>query len=96
MAFEHYVTFALMCVGITALGLFGIIKACDWLIGLKYISKDSHKADLEQFSRDLTKKFATIESHNYLKEDITEIKSKLNDIHEVVMTFAVNSFRKDK
>lgn len=94
MDMEHYVTFACFCMALTALGLFGIVKACDWLIGLKYISKDNYKAEMLHFSEDLTK-LATIESHNYLKEDIDEIKSKLNDIHEVVMTFAVNSFNRN-
>ena len=66
MNLEHYITFAVVCIGITSLGLFGVIKACDWLIGLKYISKDDYKSEIEDFSKDLTKKFATIESHNYL------------------------------
>ena len=97
MNLEHYITFAVVCIGITSLGLFGVIKACDWLIGLKYISKDDYKSEIEDFSKDLTKKFATIESHNYLKEDINEIKSKIDDIHDVIMTFAVESCkRKDK
>lgn len=97
MNFEHYITFAVVCIGITSLGLFGVIKACDWLIGLKYISKDDYKSEIEDFSKDLTKKFATIESHNYLKEDINEIKSKIDDIHDVIMTFAVESCkRKEK
>ena len=97
MNLEHYITFAVVCIGITSLGLFGVIRACDWLIGLKYISKDDYKSEIEDFSKDLTKKFATIESHNYLKEDINEIKSKIDDIHDVIMTFAVESCkRKDK
>lgn len=97
MNLEHYITFAVVCIGITSLGLFGVIKACDWLIGLKYISKDDYKSEIEDFSKDLTKKFATIESHNYLKEDINEIKSKIDDIHDVIMTFAVESCkRKEK
>lgn len=92
---EHYLTIACVSISATAFVFFGIIKACDWLIGLKYLSKDKFAKELEHFSEEITKKFATIESHKYLKEDIDEIKTKLNDIHDVIMTFAVKSF-KDK
>lgn len=92
---ENYLTIACVCISATAFVFFGIIKACDWLIGLKYLSKDKYASEMEHFCKEMTKKFATIESHKYLKEDIDEIKSKLNDVHDVIMTFAVNSF-KDK
>lgn len=88
---EHYTTVALSAIGATFLGIFTIIKSCDWLISLKYLSKDLYKKDMETLSEKLSSKFATVESHKHLKEDIDEIKTKLNDIHEVIMTFAVHN-----
>ena len=69
----------------------------------KYINKlisviyyyNNKGLELKILSDNFSAKFATIESHKYLKEDIDEIKSKLNDIHDVIMTFTVNNF-KDK
>lgn len=91
---EHtYLQFAVICIAGASVILISVFKGIDWLIGLKYLSKDKFAKELEHFSEEITKKFATIESHKYLKEDIDEIKSKLNDIHEVVMTFTVNSFK---
>ena len=86
---EHYVTVAVSAVGATFLGIFTLIKSCDWLISLKYLSKDLFKKEIEH----LSEKFATVESHKNLKEDIDEIKSKLNDIHDVIMTFTVHNLK---
>lgn len=92
---EQYIAVAVFSIGTAFLGIFTIIKSCDWLISLKYLSKDCFMKELKILSDNFSAKFATIESHKYLKEDIDEIKSKLNDIHDVIMTFTVNNF-KDK
>ncbi len=103
MEFEHYITFATICISATALVMFAIIKACDWLIGLKYktifdCSKDyqclekSLKADLNCLKTD----FASKETVKNMKEDMDEMKNKINDIHDVIMTFAVNNFKSDR
>ena len=47
-------------------------------------SKDNYKAEMLHFSEDLTKRFATIESHNYLKEDIDEICLDKYEIKKVL------------
>ena len=93
-----HVTITLACfiMAATAIGLFGIIKGCDWLIGLKYLSKDDYKEETAHLNEDLAKKFATVESHRYLKEDMDEIKTKLNDIHSVIMNMAVSNINNHK
>ena len=57
------------------------------------MTKDDYNRSISKICTELSSKFATIESHNYLKEDIDEIKTKLNDIHDVIMTFAVNNLK---
>ncbi len=96
--FQHLYTGSVALIGVWLIvgAIIGFIKAADWLIGLKYKTKDCCSSTMADFCMELSKKFATIESHNYLKEDIDEIKMKLNDIHDVVMTFAVNSFKDKK
>ena len=84
---------ALFGIGSIVTVLIGIIKTADWLIGLKYLTKDSYNTSIAKISNELSSKFATVESQNYLKEDIDEMKDKLNDIHGVIMTFAVNGFK---
>lgn len=90
---NYFIHFAVICIVITAGILISFIKTCDWLINLKYLSKDKFNKEIEIFSKEMTRKFATIESHKYLKEDIDEIKSKLNDVHDVIMTFAVHNLK---
>jgi hypothetical protein len=90
---EHYVTIACVSVSATFLGLFAIIKSCDWLISLKYLTKDNFELELKKFSEKNLKSFASVESHQNLKEDMSEIKSKLDDIHNVIMTFAVHNLK---
>jgi len=89
----HFAIISLIGTGSIVTVLIGIIKAADWLIGLKYLTKDDYNLSISQVCSELSSKFATVESHNYLKEDIDEIKDKLNDIHGVIMTFAVNNFK---
>ena len=37
--------------------------------------------------------FASKESVSNIKEDMDEMKHKINDIHDVIMTFTVNNFK---
>lgn len=97
MSFEHYITFAIVCICVTALGLFGVIKACDWLIGLKYKSIADCSRTRHDWADCLKKEFASKETVVNLKEDMDEMKTKIDDIHDVIMTFAVESCkRKEK
>jgi len=89
----HFAVISILGTGSIVAVLTGIIKAADWLISLKYLTKDDYNIYIAQVCSELSAKFATVESHNYLKEDIDEIKNKLNDIHGVIMTFAVNNFK---
>lgn len=97
MSFEHYITFAIVCISVTALGLFGVIKACDWLIGLKYKSIADCSRTRHDWAECLKADFASKETVVNLKEDMDEMKTKIDDIHDVIMTFAVESCkRKEK
>lgn len=97
MSFEHYITFAIVCISVTALGLFGVIKACDWLIGLKYKSIADCSRTRHDWAECLKAEFASKETVVNLKEDMDEMKTKIDDIHDVIMTFAVESCkRKEK
>jgi len=102
MEFEHYIIFATVCISATSLVLFAIVKAFDWLIGLKYktivdCSKDyqelekSLKTDLQSLKTD----FASKETVANIKEDMMEMKGKINDIHEVIMDIAMNHVKHD-
>ncbi len=94
MTFEHYITFAGVCISITALGIFGVIKACDWLIGLKYKTIADCSKTRHDWADCLKKEFASKEVVSNLKEDMDEMKTKIDDIHDVIMTFAVESYKK--
>lgn len=97
MSFEHYITFAIVCISVTALGLFAIVKACDWLIGLKYKSIADCSRTRHDWAECLKAEFASKETVVNLKEDMDEMKTKIDDIHDVIMTFAVESCkRKEK
>lgn len=97
MSFEHYITFAIVCISVTALGLFAIVKACDWLIGLKYKSIADCSRTRHDWAECLKADFASKETVVNLKEDMDEMKTKIDDIHDVIMTFAVESCkRKEK
>ena len=90
MTFEHYVTFAMVCIGVTALGLYAIIKACDWLIGLKYKTISDCSKTRHEWSECLKVDYASKETVVNMKEDMDEMKDKINDIHKVIMDLAVN------
>ena len=94
--FEHYVTFAGMCIGLTSLGIFGVVKACDWLIGLKYKSIADCSRTRHEWAECLKSDFASKETVSNLKDDVEEMKGKIDDIHDVIMTFAVSNIKKDK
>lgn len=94
MEFEYYLTFAATCIGITTLGLFGVIKACDWLIGLKYKSIADCSHSRHDWAGCLKKEFASKETVGNLKEDMDEMKNKIDDIHDVIMNFAVEKIKR--
>ena len=96
MSFEHYITFAIVCISITALGLFGVIKACDWLIGLKYKTIADCSRTRHDWAECLKADFASKETVSNLKDDFEEMKGKIDDIHDVIMTFAVKKIKEDK
>lgn len=93
MELEHYITFASLCIGATALGMFAIIKACDWLIGLKYKSISDCSHTRHDWAECLKADFASKETVSNLKEDMDDMKTKIDDIHDVIMTFAVNNIK---
>lgn len=93
MTFEHYVTFAMICIGITALGLYSVIKACDWLIGLKYKTISDCSKTRHEWSECLKVDYASKETVANMKEDMDEMKNKINDIHGVIMDLAVTHFK---
>ncbi|MGN0014794.1 MAG: hypothetical protein ACI37T_05190 [Candidatus Gastranaerophilaceae bacterium] len=90
---EHYITIACVSISATALVFFAIIKACDWLIGLKYKSIAECSKTRHEWAECLKTDYASKETVSNLKEDMDEMKCKINDIHDVIMTFAVNSFK---
>lgn len=96
MGFEHYITFAGVCIGLTSLGIFGVVKACDWLIGLKYKTIADCSKTRHDWAECLKSDFASKETVKNMKEDMDEMKGKINDIHDVIMTFAVNNFKGDR
>lgn len=96
MSFEHYITFAIVCICVTALGLFAVVKACDWLIGLKYKSIADCSHTRHNWAECLKKEFASKETVVNLKEDMDEMKSKIDDIHDVIMKFAVENIKKER
>ena len=90
---EHYITIAISTIGVTLIGIFGVIKACDWLISLKYRSKEECSHTCHELISSIKDDFATKSSVNNMKEDMKELKDKVNDIHDVIMTFAVSNFK---
>lgn len=96
MSFEHYITFAIVCICVTALGLFAVVKACDWLIGLKYKSIADCSRTRHDWAECLKADFASKETVSNLKDDFEEMKGKIDDIHDVIMTFAVKKIKEDK
>lgn len=79
MEVEHYLTFAATCIGITTLGLFGVIKTCDWLIGLKYKTKDACVGSCADLKREIETECASESDVQHIKEDLADIKHK-NDM----------------
>lgn len=93
---EHYLTVACVSIAATSLVFFAIIKACDWLIGLKYKSIVDCSKTRHDWAECLKADFASKETVKNMKEDMVEMKDKINDIHDVIMTFAVSNFKKSE
>lgn len=87
---ENYLTIACMSIAATAFVFFGIIKACDWLIGLKYKSIAECSKTRHEWAECMKTDYASKETVSNLKEDMDEMKDKINDIHNVIMAFAVD------
>lgn len=90
---ENYITIACVSISATAFVFFGIIKACDWLIGLKYKSISECSKTRREWADSIKAEYASKETVSNLKEDMDEMKCKINDIHDVIMTFAVSNFK---
>ena len=85
---DHYITIAIGCIMCTVLGLVGVIKACDWLIGLKYKTITDCSKTRHDWAGCMKTDYASKETVNNLKEDMDEMKDKINDIHRVIMHVA--------
>ena len=86
---EHYITIAAFSIGVTFLGIFTVIKSCDWLIGLKYKTKDECSKTRRAWEEKLKEDFAKKETVINLKEDMDELKTTVNDIHKIVLKLAM-------
>ena len=90
---EHYITIAAASITTTALVFFAVIKACDWLIGLKYKTITDCSKTRHEWAECMKTDYASRETVSNLKEDMDEMKQKINDIHDVIMTFAVHNLK---
>lgn len=90
---EHYITIAAASITATVLVFFAVIKACDWLIGLKYKTITDCSKTRHEWADSMKTDFASRETVSNLKEDMDEMKCKINDIHDVIMTFAVHNLK---
>ena len=90
---ENYFVVACTSISATALIFFTLIKACDWLISLKYKSILECSKTRHNWAECMKSDFASKESVSNIKEDMDEMKHKINDIHDVIMTFTVNNFK---
>lgn len=82
---QQYIFVACGGFAIAAMGLFYIIKAADWLISLKYKTKDDCSATRHDWAEIIRSDYASKESVNNLMQDTEEIKQKLDDIYKVVI-----------
>lgn len=81
---DHYLTIACISISATALAFFSVIKACDWLIGLKYVSKDVCSQKRHEWEHTLKEEFASKETVSHLKEDMEEIKNQNTQILNIL------------
>lgn len=82
---EHtYINFAIICIAVTAGIFITVIKACDWLISLKYVSKDVCSQKRHEWEHCLKEDFASKETVSHLKEDMEEIKDQNNQILNIL------------
>ena len=91
---QQYFSLVTAIIMLTAIGVFGFIKGCDWLIGLKYKTKDDCSATRHAWEKQLREEFAKKETVVNLKEDMAEMKDKINDIHKIVLNLAMKDNEK--
>lgn len=88
---EHYFIVACTSISATALIFFALIKGCDWLISLKYKSISECSKTRHEWAECMKCDYATKESVSNIKEDMDEMKHKIDDIHGVIMKITIEN-----
>lgn len=86
---QQYFTFTATLILLIVGGLIGIIKSLDWLISLKYKTKDDCSATRHAWEKQLREEFAKKEAVQNVKEDVDDIRAKVSDIHKIILEWAM-------
>ena len=81
----HIMSFMGLGAGLTVVGIIALFKVADWLIGLKYKSKDECSKTRHEWAEKMQHDYASRESLENLKEDMHEIKTQNSKILNILM-----------
>ena len=81
----HIMSFMGLGAGLTVVSIIALFKVADWLIGLKYKSKDECSQTRHEWSAKIQHDYASRESLENLKEDMHEIKTQNSKILNILM-----------
>ena len=81
----HIMSFMGLGAGFTIVGVIALFKVADWLIGLKYKSKDECSKTRHEWAEKMQHDYASRESLENLKEDMHEIKIQNSQILNILM-----------
>ena len=81
----HIMSFMGLGAGLTVVGIIALFKVADWLIGLKYKSKEECSKTRHEWSAKMQHDYASRESLENLKEDMHEIKTQNSKILNILM-----------
>ena len=81
----HIMSFMGLGAGLTVVGVIALFKVADWLIGLKYKSKDECSKTRHEWAEKMQHDYASRESLENLKEDMHEIKIQNSQILNILM-----------
>ena len=81
----HIMSFMGLGAGLTIVGVIALFKVADWLISLKYKSKDECSKTRHEWAEKMQHDYASRESLENLKEDMHEIKIQNSQILNILM-----------
>lgn len=81
----HIMSFMGLGAGLTVVGIIALFKVADWLISLKYKSKDECSKTRHEWAEKMQHDYASRESLENLKEDMHEIKIQNSQILNILM-----------